>query len=118
MGAVREARLGGWEAGRRTASPLRGAGTALCSSGEDLEAPACPRDQISGTVAGIPRSSSRRSGNVGTGPGMDSAVGRGLRLVSDGGEGFAVTGVNARVRDDGRTIPSGTRALPRSRRQT
>ncbi len=29
-----------------------------------------------------------------------------------------MTGVNSRVRDDGRTIPGGMRALPRSRRHT
>ncbi len=64
-----------------------------------------------------PTASTERSGNVGTGPGGGSRSGRD-GATTDGGEGFGVTGVNSRAKDDRLAGRGGTRALPRSRRHT
>ena len=61
--------------------------------------------------------SAERSGNSRHGSGRGARSG-GDGATTDGGEGFGVTGVNARVSDDRLTGRGGTRALPRSRRHT
>ncbi len=71
------------------ASPLpgHGPGPVVCSSNEDSEAPAYPPDQITGTLAGIPRPPRNAPATQGTGPGGGSRSDEGDGSLPTAGRG-------------------------------